>query len=69
MFDIVTWKDIYETPILWPPNVKNWLIGKDTDAGKDWRQEEKGMIEDEMIRWHHQLNGHEFGLTPEVGDG
>ena len=49
-----------ETPILWPPEVKNWLTGKDPDAGKDWRQEEKGMTEDEMVRWHHQLNGHEF---------
>ena len=49
-----------ETPILWPPDVKNWLIGKDTDAGKDWRWEEKGMTEDEMVGWHHQLNGHEL---------
>ena len=49
-----------ETPILWPPDGKNWLIGKDPDAEKDWRQEEKGMIEDKMIGWHHQLNGHEF---------
>ena len=49
-----------ETPILWPPDVKNWLIGKDTDAGKDWRWEEKGMTEDEMVGWHHGLNGHEF---------
>ena len=44
-----------ETPILWPPDVKNWLIWKDPDAGKDWRQEEKGTTEDEMVRWHHQL--------------
>ena len=44
-----------ETPILWPPDVKNWLIWKDPDAGKDWRREEKGMTEDEMVRWHHQL--------------
>ena len=50
-----------ETPILWPPDSKNWLIGKDPDAGKDWRQEEKGMTEDEMVGWHHQLNGYEFG--------
>ena len=50
-----------ETPILWPPDVKNWLIGKDPDAGKDWRQEEKGMTEDEMVGWHHRLNGHKFG--------
>ena len=49
-----------ETPILWSPDVKNWLIGKDSDAGKDWRQEEKGMTEDEMVGWHHQLNGHGF---------
>ena len=46
--------------IVWPPDVKNWLIGKDTDAGKDWRQEEKELTEDEMVGWHHQLNGHEF---------
>ena len=58
-----------ETLILWPPDVKNWLIGKDPDAGKDWRQEEKGMTEDEMLGWHHQLNGHEFEYTPAVGDG
>ena len=45
-----------EAPVLWPPNVKNWLIGKDPDAGKDWRKEEKGMTEDEMVGWHHQLN-------------
>ena len=49
-----------KTPILWPPDVKNWLIGKDPDAGKDWRQEEKGMTEDEMVGWYHQLNGLEF---------
>ena len=58
-----------ETPILWPPDAKNWLIGKDPDAGKDWRQEEKGMTEDEMVGYHHQLNGHEFELAPGVGDG
>ena len=58
-----------ETPILWPPDAKNWLIGKDPDAGKDWRQEEKGMTEDEMVGWHHRLNGHGFGWTPGVGDG
>ena len=57
------------TPILWPPDVKGWLIGKDCDAGKDWGQEEKGMTEDEMVRWHHRLNGHESGWTPGVGDG
>ena len=49
-----------ETPILWPPDVKNWLFGKEPDSGKDWGQEEKGTIEDEMVRWHHQLNGYEF---------
>ena len=49
-----------ETPILWPPHVKSWLIGKDPDAGKGWGQEEKGMTEDEMAEWHHQLDGHEF---------
>ena len=49
-----------ETPILWPPNVKNWLIGKDPNAGKDWKQEEKGMTEDEIVGWYHQLSGHEF---------
>ena len=49
-----------EASILWPPNVKSWLIGKDPDAGKDWRQEEKGMKEDEMAAWHHQLNAYEF---------
>ena len=49
-----------ETPVFWPPDVKNWLIWKDPDAGKDWRQEEKGTIEDEMVGWHHQVNGHEF---------
>ena len=49
-----------EAPIRWPPDVKNWLIWKDPDAGKDWRQEEKGSTEDEVVGWHHQLNGHEF---------
>ena len=48
-----------ETPVLWPPDVKTWLIGKDPDAGKDWRQEEKGMTEDEVVVWHHLLDGHE----------
>ena len=57
-----------ETPILWPPDVKNWLIGKDPDAGKDWKEEEKGMTEEEMVRWHHWLNGHEFEQAPGVGD-
>ena len=50
-----------ETPILWPPDVKTWLIWKDPDAGKDWGWEEKETTEDEMVGWHHQLNGHEFG--------
>ena len=58
-----------ETPILWPPDSKNWLIWKDPDAGKDWRWEEKGMTEDEMVRWHHWCNGHEFEYTPGVGVG
>ena len=50
-----------ETPILWPPHVKSWLIGTDPDAGRDWGQEEKEMTEDEMVGWHHRLDGHEFG--------
>ena len=58
-----------ETPILWPPDVKNWLIGKDPDAGKDWRQEEKGMTEDEKVGWYHWLDGHEFEQALRVGDG
>ena len=58
-----------ETPLLWPPNTKNWLIGKDPDAGKDWRWEEQGMTEDEMIGWHHRLNGHEIEKALGVGDG
>ena len=58
-----------ETPILWPPDATKWLIGKDPDAGKDWRQEEKGTTEDEMVGWHHRLNGHEFEQGPGVGDG
>ena len=58
-----------ETPILWPPDVKNWLIGKDPVAGKDWRQEKKGTTEDEMVGRHHQLNGCEFEQAPGVGDG
>ena len=57
-----------ETPILWPPHEKCWLIGKDSDAGRDWRQEEKGKTEDEMAGWHHWLNGREFAWTPGVGD-
>ena len=58
-----------ETPVLWPPHAKSWLIGKDSDAGRDWGQEEKGMTEDEMSGWHHWLDGHESEWTPGVGDG
>ena len=58
-----------ETPILWPPEVKSWLIGKDPDAGKYWGQEEKGTTEDENVGWHHQVNGHGFGWTPGICDG
>ena len=58
-----------ETPILWPPHVKSWLIGKDSDAGRDWGHEEKGMTEDEMAGWHHGLNGRESEWTLGVGDG
>ena len=58
-----------ETSILWPLDAKNWLTGKDPDAGKDWRQEEKGAAEDEMVGWHHQLDGHEFKQASGVGDG
>ena len=61
--------DVSETPILWPPDAKNWLIWKDPDAAKDWGQVEKGTTEDEIVGWHHQLNGHEFRWTPEVGHG
>ena len=58
-----------EAPTLWPPDVKNWLIGKDPDAGKDWMQEENGTTEDGMIGWHHRLNGQEFEQVLGVGDG
>ena len=58
-----------EAPILWPPDTRNWLIGKDSDAGKDWRQEEKGMIEGETVGWHHRLDGHEFEQAPGAGEG
>ena len=58
-----------EAPILWPHDVKNWLTGKDPDAVKDWRQEEKGKTENEIVGWHHWLNGHEFEQAPGVGDG
>ena len=58
-----------KAPILWPPDVKSQLIRKDPDAGKEWRQEEKGMTEDEMIEWQHRLNRHEFVQVPGIGDG
>ena len=58
-----------ETPILWPPDVKNWLIGKNPDAGRDWRQEDKGTTEAEMVGWHHRLDGHEFEHAPGEGEG
>ena len=58
-----------EAPILWPPDAKSWLIGKDPDAGKDWRQEEKGTTGDEVVEWDHELNGLEFEQAPGVGDG
>ena len=58
-----------KTPVLWPPDGKSWLIGKDPDAGKDWRQAEKGMIEDQMVGWHHWLDGHEFERAPGDAEG
>ena len=58
-----------DTPILWAPGVKNWLTGKDPHAGKDWKQEEKETTEDEMVEWHHQLDGHELEQAPGAGDG
>jgi len=58
-----------ETPVFWPPHAKSWLIGKDSDAGRDWGQEEKGMTEDEMVGWHYWLDGRESQWTPGVGDG
>ena len=58
-----------ETPVLWPPHANSWLAGKDTDAGRDWGQEEKGATEEEMAGWHHLLDGHEFWRTPGAGDG
>ena len=58
-----------EAPIFWPPDVKNWLIGEDSDAGEDWGWEETWMTEDEMVGWHHWLDGHEFEQAPGVGDG
>ena len=68
-----SWKFIGRTdvkaPLLWPPNAKNWLIRKDPDDGKDWRQEKKGTIEDKMVGWHHRLNGQEFEQALGDGDG
>ena len=58
-----------EAPILWPPDAKSWLTGNNPDAGKVWRWEEKGTTEDEMVRWHHQLDGHDFEQAPGAGDG
>ena len=66
---IFTGRTDAEASILWPPDTKNWLTGKDPDAGKDWGQEGKGATEDEMVKWHHQLNGHEFEQTPGDGKG
>ena len=66
---IFTGRTVAEAPIMWLPYVKCWLIGKDPDAGKDWRQEEKGTAEGEMAGWHHWLNGHEFEQAPGDGDG
>ena len=73
-FPLLFWKcrmmlNKAETPVLWPPHVKSWLIGKDSDAGRDWGQEEKGTTEDEMAVWHHWHNGRESEWTPGVGDG
>ena len=66
----IIWNDAKaETPVLWPPHAKSWLIWKDSDAGRDWGQEEKEMAEDKMAGWHHRLNGCEFEWTPGVGDG
>ena len=58
-----------EAPMLWPPDVKRWLVGKDPDPGKDWEQEEKGATEDKMVGWHYQLKGHEFEKTPGDSEG
>ena len=66
---IFTGRTDAEAPILWPPDGKNWFIGKDPDAGKDWRWKEKGIAEDEMAGWHHWLDGHEFEQVPGVGNG
>ena len=61
---IFTGRTEAEDPVLWPPDVKSWLLGKDPDAGKDWEQEDKGVTEDEMVGWHYQLHGHEFEQVP-----
>ena len=58
-----------EAPNLWPPDTKSWLTGKDPDVGKDWSQKKKGTTEDEMVRWHHQVDGHESEEAPGVGQG
>ena len=58
-----------EAPMLWPPDAKSWHIGKDSDAGRDWEYEKKGMTEDEMAGWHHRFDAHEFEWNPGVGDG
>ena len=58
-----------KAPVLWPPGAKSWFSGKDPDAGKDWAWEEKGTTEDEMVGWHHRLNGHEFERAPGAGEG
>ena len=60
---------LLEGLMLWPPEAKNWLVGKDPNAGKDWRLEDKGTTEVEMVGWHHQLDGHEFEHAPRVGNG
>ena len=65
----VLWPPNAKNPVLWPPHAKSWLIGKDSDAGRDWGQEEKGMTEDEMSGWHHWLDGRESEWTLGVGDG
>ena len=66
---IIIWRTNAEAPILWPPDAKSWLTGKDPDAGKDWRQEEKGTTENKMVGWHHRFDGHEFEQALGVGDG
>ena len=65
----IHWKDWIEAQIFWPPDAKRWLIRKDPDSGKDWRQAEKGATEDEMVGWHHRLNGCEFEQAPGDGEG